>query len=171
MRLLPAIARLLVLAAALSLGSTAQDSQAHSRWRRRSRSSSSETTGHNPRRKTRGDGFMTDGGSWPYIIIGGGLAGLAAAQQLTALYGAQNVLVLEARDRIGGRVKTVTIGSTNATIDVGASWIHGTETSPLYPIAQRLGLDVRGCTEHAWLPGLPTHVMVNDSSHFYHRWW
>jgi phytoene dehydrogenase-like protein len=85
---------------------------------------------------------MQDGGHWPYIVIGGGLAGLAAAQQLTATYGAQNMLVLEARDRIGGRVKTVRIGNTNATIDVGASWIHGTETSPLYPIAQRLGLDV-----------------------------
>lgn len=119
---------LLLLAAGVQLGLSEQDDGGSST--------------HDARRQTRGDGLMTDGGNWPYIVIGGGLAGLAAAQQLTVTYGAQNVLLLEARNRIGGRVKTVKIGSTNATIDVGASWIHGIETSPLYPIAQRLRLDM-----------------------------
>lgn len=40
------------------------------------------------------------------IVIGGGAAGLATAASL-AEYGHKNLLVLEARDRLGGRMHTV----------------------------------------------------------------
>ena len=80
--------------------------------------------------------------SYPYIIVGAGMSGLTAAKKLKGLYGADNVLVVDGRERIGGRVNTVKIGSTNAVIDIGASWIHGTEKNPLYPIATSLGLTV-----------------------------
>ena len=51
------------------------------------------------------------------IVIGAGVAGLACAQRLKEL--GHSVLVLEARDRVGGRVHTVD------GIDHGAMWIHG----------------------------------------------
>jgi monoamine oxidase len=56
------------------------------------------------------------------IVIGAGAAGLAAARQLVAA--GRSVLVLEARDRIGGRIWTDrSIGSV--PVELGAEFIHG----------------------------------------------
>lgn len=66
------------------------------------------------------------------IVIGAGMAGLAAARTLKA-YG-HEVLVLEARDRVGGRIHTSTQWS-DFPVDLGASWIHETTGNPLTPLA------------------------------------
>lgn len=58
------------------------------------------------------------------IVIGAGIAGLAAAQKLKAAGFA--VTVLEARDRVGGRILTST-NSAGTTVDLGAAWIHGNQ--------------------------------------------
>jgi monoamine oxidase len=55
------------------------------------------------------------------IILGAGVAGLAAARDLTAA-GAR-VLVLEARDRLGGRV--LTHHTADGPIELGAEFVHG----------------------------------------------
>lgn len=55
------------------------------------------------------------------IIIGAGISGIAAARLLKSK--GYSVLVLEARNRIGGRIWTDT--SLNSPLDMGASWIHG----------------------------------------------
>lgn len=65
-------------------------------------------------------------------IVGAGIAGLAAASELRAS-GFEDVVVLEARDRIGGRIWTSTIGGL--PVDLGASWIHGTTDNPISRIA------------------------------------
>lgn len=57
------------------------------------------------------------------VIVGAGIAGLAAARRLVAA-GGFNVKVLEARSRIGGRMNTGT-NPSGTTIDLGAAWIHG----------------------------------------------
>ena len=67
------------------------------------------------------------------VIVGAGVAGLAAAGELRA-NGFENVVVLEARDRIGGRIWTDTIGG-DIPIDLGASWIHGVDGNPISAIA------------------------------------
>ncbi|WOH03630.1 hypothetical protein DCAR_0623029 [Daucus carota subsp. sativus] len=71
------------------------------------------------------------------IIIGGGMAGIAAAR---ALHDASfKVTLLESRNRIGGRV--CTDYSFGFPVDLGASWLHGvSEENPLAPIIGRLGL-------------------------------
>ncbi len=66
------------------------------------------------------------------IVIGAGVAGLAAAKKLHQA--GQRVVVVEARQRIGGRVWTDTIGS-DVSVDLGAQWIHGISGNPLAEIA------------------------------------
>lgn len=71
------------------------------------------------------------------IVVGAGVSGLAAARDLADA--GQRVVVLEARDRIGGRVHTERIDGR--VTDVGASWIHGIENSPVYDAVRSFGMD------------------------------
>ena len=48
---------------------------------------------------------MTESKIYDVIIIGGGTSGLAAASELSKL-GNKNILVLEASNRLGGRINT-----------------------------------------------------------------
>ena len=57
------------------------------------------------------------------VVVGAGLAGLTAARQLAAA--GHEVVVLEARDRVGGR--TLSQALANDTIDLGAQWIGPTQ--------------------------------------------
>jgi monoamine oxidase len=71
------------------------------------------------------------------IILGAGWSGAVAAQTLSAK--GYKVLVLEARDRVGGRAQTWVGGG--AKIDVGCSWIHGfREGNPTRGIAKSVGV-------------------------------
>ncbi|OIT37559.1 PREDICTED: probable polyamine oxidase 2 [Nicotiana attenuata] len=71
------------------------------------------------------------------IVIGGGMAGLAAARTLQDE--SFQVVVLESRDRIGGRVHTDY--SFGFPVDLGASWLHGVcKENPLAPLIGKLGL-------------------------------
>ncbi len=70
------------------------------------------------------------------LVIGAGLAGLAAARELKRA-GFQ-VLVLEARDRIGGRIWTSNKWPDLA-LDLGATWIHGAAGNPITDLARQLG--------------------------------
>ena len=72
-------------------------------------------------------------------VIGAGSAGIGAARRLVEA-GAVSVLVLEARDRVGGRVHT--IAPAGFPLDRGAEWLHSADRNPLAPIAQRLGFSV-----------------------------
>lgn len=64
------------------------------------------------------------------IVIGSGLSGLQCAQKLTSEHkiSPENVLVLEALDYVGGRVHQVTDFIKGVNIDVGAEFLHGSNT-------------------------------------------
>ncbi|SFS07446.1 Monoamine oxidase [Microbacterium sp. cf046] len=70
------------------------------------------------------------------IVIGAGVSGLTAARLLAGA--GQNVVVLEARDRVGGRV--VTDRRYGLATDLGASWIHGITDSPVAAAAEAFGM-------------------------------
>ena len=71
------------------------------------------------------------------IIIGAGVAGISAARQLKAA--GIRTLILEARDRIGGRVLTDTETLGHA-FDRGPYWLHNKATNPLVPLARQAGI-------------------------------
>lgn len=69
-------------------------------------------------------------------IIGAGISGLGAAHRLAKA--GRSVTVFEARDRIGGRIWTSE--DLDIPVDLGASWIHGTNDNPLTDLSDELGL-------------------------------
>ncbi|MET4697585.1 monoamine oxidase [Constrictibacter sp. MBR-5] len=70
------------------------------------------------------------------VVVGAGAAGLAAARSL--LDRGLSVVVLEAKDRIGGRAWTVDLAGM--PVDLGATWLHSGSVNPLAGIATRHGV-------------------------------
>ena len=108
------------------------------------------------------------------VVIGAGISGLGAAQILHK--GAGNfidVTVVEARDRIGGRIYTGNLGGEAIPVDLGASWIHGIgrgkkevdhkglwkgQWNPVYQIAK----DHKIATSRTWLED---YKNINETFH------
>ena len=72
-------------------------------------------------------------------IIGAGAAGLGAAHALKD--SGLSVIVLEARDRIGGRAHTV-LAAPGIPFDMGCGWLHSADRNSFVAIAQRLGFEI-----------------------------
>ena len=70
------------------------------------------------------------------IVIGAGMAGVSAGHDLT-MNGAE-VVVLEARNRVGGRVHTDS--TWGLPVEMGAAWVHALKSNPLVPLAQQAQL-------------------------------
>lgn len=73
------------------------------------------------------------------IVVGAGVAGLTVANA-AGCAGAE-VVVLEARDRIGGRIWTVPFGP--GAIDLGGAWIHGPVGNPVAEALTAAGIGAR----------------------------
>jgi monoamine oxidase len=71
------------------------------------------------------------------VVVGAGLAGLSAAR--AAVADGAEVVVVEARDRVGGRVLNEEIGA-GKVVEVGGQWIGPTQDR-LAALAARLGVD------------------------------
>ena len=68
------------------------------------------------------------------LVIGAGAAGLAAADALTRA--GRSVVILEARDRIGGRCWTRRMPGLEVPVELGAEFIHG-EAAATYRLLHR----------------------------------
>lgn len=83
-------------------------------------------------------------------VLGAGFAGVAAARELKR-YG-RKVVVLEARDRIGGRAWTAELNGTK--IELGCTWIHWFQPY-VWAEYQRAGLELH---EDPWFPPITNWV-------------
>lgn len=75
-------------------------------------------------------------GSGSAVVVGAGIAGLAAARLLVDA--GWRVQVLEARDRVGGRIHTDS--SLGVPVELGASWVHGITGNPVVRLVKEAGL-------------------------------
>jgi monoamine oxidase len=82
------------------------------------------------------------------IIVGAGVAGLAAARRLAET--GRSVLVLEASDRPGGRAHT-DAAVLSVPFDLGCHWVHAAASNPFLRVAEELGFD---CAAHVEQLGL-----------------
>lgn len=71
------------------------------------------------------------------VVVGAGLAGLAAATTLAQ--GGRDVVVLEARDRVGGRVETIV--EQDAALEMGGQWISPSHEQVL-GLVEQYGLEL-----------------------------
>ena len=71
------------------------------------------------------------------LILGAGMAGISAAKTLYDA-GITNFRVLEATNRIGGRLFVKDFGG--AAIELGGNWVHGTDNNPIWTLVQQAGL-------------------------------
>jgi monoamine oxidase len=78
------------------------------------------------------------------LIVGGGVAGLAAASRLASM--GRKVVLLEARARLGGRVHTIRDPATGHPVELGAEFIQG-HPDPLLKLIRSAGFSLHTITE------------------------
>ena len=83
------------------------------------------------------------------LVVGAGMAGLTVANALT--HRGVECVVVEARDRIGGRLHTVDL--SGSPVDLGGSWIHTPVGNPMRAFAQQAGVPCRGANPLPELAG------------------
>ena len=83
------------------------------------------------------------------LILGGGVAGVMAAETLHRR-GIDNFKIIEARETLGGRMKSFPFGAEDRqyTLELGADWIHGTQindgpSNPIFDLARKHNLSTQ----------------------------
>ena len=76
------------------------------------------------------------------VVIGGGAAGISAARAL--LDAGQDVLLVEAAGRLGGRAHTVPLSfnGTSYPVDFGCGWLHSARRNPWVAIGEQAGFTI-----------------------------
>ena len=83
------------------------------------------------------------------VVVGAGIAGLTVANALA--HGGVECVVVEARDRIGGRLHTLNLAGS--PVDLGGSWIHTPVGNPMRVFAQHAGVPCRSANPLSELAG------------------
>src|SRR5437867_11564400 len=75
--------------------------------------------------------------SYDVIVVGAGASGLAAAAELARA--GRSVLILEARERVGGRCWTRRMAGLEIPVELGAEFIHG-EAEATHALLRQAGI-------------------------------
>jgi monoamine oxidase len=94
------------------------------------------------------------------VVIGGGAAGVAAANRLTTA--SIHCMLVEARTRLGGRAWTVHDGDGHA-LDLGCGWLHSADRNPWTSVARQEGLTIDK-TPPPWM-NRPLEASLSQSEH------
>jgi polyamine oxidase len=112
-------------------------------------------------------GHVTGTSDFQVLILGGGVAGVMAAETLHRR-GIDSFKIIEARETLGGRMKSFPFGAAGReyVLELGADWIHGTQTSngpsnPIFDLARKHNLSTqpnhyRGSMSTFWQLQIPT---------------
>ena len=73
------------------------------------------------------------------VVVGGGFSGLQAAYDVQKK--GLSCVLLEAKNRIGGRSRSLRLASGDGTVDMGATWINKKTQPKIYALAQKYDLD------------------------------
>lgn len=84
--------------------------------------------------------FKNSTNMFDVVVIGAGFSGLQAAY--TAQQAGLSVVVIEARDRVGGKVWSVPLASGRGCAELGAAWINDSLQPRIWAYARRFGLNV-----------------------------
>src|SRR6267142_59597 len=98
------------------------------------------------------------------LVIGGGVAGLAAARRLTEA-GLQ-VTILEARNRLGGRIHTLHDSTLPIPLELGAEFVHG-QPEEIWEIVREQNLVLGSMEGHHWCNDRGVLKQCND---FWKTW-
>ncbi|KAG0229046.1 hypothetical protein BGX31_006337 [Mortierella sp. GBA43] len=112
------------------------------------------------------------------VIIGAGISGLAAAHELSKHPSTIQVTILEARNRIGGRIDTRRnlfsgelgeLGELgDIPIDLGASWIHGVDPSnPIVSLAEEAQVRLVATNDDVIYPRPGQDALDQEESNHY----
>jgi len=103
------------------------------------------------------------------VVVGAGMAGVAAARGLVER--GCSVTVVEARERLGGRIWTDR--SWGIPVDLGVSFINGSDKNPIAELAASLGLrtapyhSARSCVFDAGGRRIPDEAVAAGGAHVY----
>jgi hypothetical protein len=114
------------------------------------------------------------------LVLGGGVAGILAARKLIRDEGIADVLIIEARDELGGRMRSTKFGHGSGgdgevggsfTVELGANWIQGTQESngpanPILVLAEKHGVRTVDSDFNGSLSGSPS----SESSQCFFLW-
>ncbi|RSH86205.1 uncharacterized protein EHS24_004436 [Apiotrichum porosum] len=93
------------------------------------------------------------------IVLGGGISGISAARSLVSDYNVTDIILIEARDELGGRAHTDTMTNKkgkSVVVERGCNWIQGPGKEVITALADKWGLEtsVSNYTNTSWYEGL-----------------
>lgn len=94
------------------------------------------------------------------VILGGGITGISLARALINEHNITDIVLLEARDELGGRAHTETLHNSltgeDVTVEKGCNWIQGPGKEPILALAQKWGLKTTptNYSDSMWFEGL-----------------
>ena len=94
------------------------------------------------------------------VVLGAGLAGLCAARELSSA--GLDVVILEARDRVGGRTWTVPFHTAGCSVDLGAEWVAPQHHRALMAELKRYEIELEPAAVAPHGPLLPSGDQSDD---------